>query len=165
MKRIFILTLIGAACVWALYAFAYLPLSCNLSLNALRARTRAARETGSDYQIALAVRRNLADLQRIEQHCPTRAEVYALKADNEDMIGRKEAALLALRRALTVDQRPELYVYLGTQLVEMGRIDEAVEPYAVAVRFDEENILKIPSTEVAARAVQRARQIEAQQRK
>jgi len=165
MKRILVLAAIAALCLWALHAFAYLPLSCNWSLDALRGRTRAAQEAASDYRIALAVRRNLADLRRIEQHCRTHVELYALEAENEALIGHKEGALQALRHALTIDQRPELFVYVGTFLAEMGRMDEAVEKYAIAIRFAHDNIEKIEIDELAQRAERRAQQLEAQQRR
>ena len=159
MKRIVALALVAAICVWALYAFVYRPLACNWQLNELRARTELARDTSDSYRATLAARANLADLRRIEPKCCTSVHVYVLEAENEDILDRKEDALAALRRALTVDQRPELYFNIGTLLVELGRMDEAVEAYVTSARIRPADA--IPSPEAADRVQRRLRELAA----
>jgi len=135
MKRILTLAVIGAVCVWALIAFAYRPLFCNYTLNVLHAQTDMARDTGDSYEATLLARDNLARLRRLEERCGTAVQLYVFEAENQDILGRKEDAVAAFRRALTVDQRPELYFSIGTLLVELGRMDEAVDAYVTAARI------------------------------
>ena len=157
MKRLLILAPIGAACVWAMVVFVYRPLACNRTLNELRARTSAARETGNSYRAALLARQNLTDLRRLEDSCHTAVIVYVLEAENFDILEQKEEALAAFRRALTVDQRPELYFNIGTILVELGRMDEAVDNYVTAARLNRGT--SIPSPEAEQRVRERLRQM------
>ncbi len=126
----------AALCVWGFLAWVIPPLECNQALNDMRGRTRTASETVNSYRQALLVRANLADLRRLEGPCRTNAYVYTLQAENEYVLGRKEESIALLRRALTVDQRPEIYAAIGDTLFELGRVEEAVESYVIAARFN-----------------------------
>ena len=161
MKRIVALAVLAAACAWALYAFAYRPLSCNWKLDALRNRTNGASQTVRDYQIAVLARQNLTDLRRCEDACGTNVLLYMLEAENEALLGDKEAAIATLRKGLTVDQRPEIHMNIGTLLLEMGRLDAAVNEYAVAVRFTPKNLETIYDPEILRRIQERLQQIKA----
>ena len=161
MKRILVLAVVAAACAWALYALAYRPLSCNWKLDALRSRTNGASQTVRDYQIAVLARQNLTDLRRCEDACGTNVLLYMLEAENENLLGNKEAAIALLRKGLTVDQRPELHMNIGALLLELGRMDEAVDEYVIAVRFTPQNLEMISDPEVARRVQERLQQIKA----
>ena len=91
--------------------------------------------------------------------------LYVLEADNEDLLGRREASIDALRRALTIDQRPELYFQIGTLLVELGRMDEAVENYVMGTRIRRSSTLNIPSPEAERRVRLRLEELERARRK
>lgn len=136
MKRVLLLIPIAALCAWGFAAWVVSPLQCNQALNTMRGRTRSAGTMVNSYRLALLVRGNLTDLRRLEGPCRTNAYLYTLEAENEYLIGRKEASIDALRRALAVDQRPEIYAAIGATLFELGRVDEAVESYVIAARFN-----------------------------
>lgn len=159
MKRALVLLPAGALCAWAFYAWVVRPLSCNWTVNQLRARTEQTRQIAETYRQTVAARTNLNDLLRIESKCCTSVLVPVLEAENDDILGQKEDALAALRRALTVDQRPELYFNIGTLLVELGRMDEAVEAYLTSARIRPDD--HIPSPEADARVKQKLREIAA----
>ncbi|PYQ27446.1 MAG: hypothetical protein DMF56_20030 [Acidobacteria bacterium] len=157
MIRILIVLVVAALCVWAMFAFVKPPLTCNQSLNDLRARTEQTDQTGDSYKLIVLARQNLEQLRRLEGPCRTNVQLYMFEAENEDALGRKEAAIDALRRGLTIDQRPELYHNVGTLLVELGRMDEAVENYVTAARLLPEDVENIPSPEAQRRVRERMR--------
>lgn len=136
MTRALALIPVAALCVWGFVAWVIPPVECNQALNTMRGRTRAAGETVNDYRRVLLARANLADLRRLEGPCRTFAYVYTLQAENEYAMGRKEESIALLRRALEVDQRPEIYAAIGGTLFELGRMEEAVESYVIAARFN-----------------------------
>lgn len=157
MIRALILLAVAAFCVWAMIAFVKPPLTCNQSLNELRVQTDQTNETSDNYKLALLARQNLEQLRRLEGPCRANVQLYVYEAENEDALGRKDAAIDALHRGLAVDQRPELYHNLGTLLVELGRMDEAVENYVTAARLLPEDIENIDSPEAQRRVRERIR--------
>jgi len=157
MIRALIVLAVAAFCVWATIALVKPPLTCNQSLNELRARTDQLQETSDNYRVALLARQNLVDLRRLEGPCRTNVQLYMFEAENEDALGRTDAAIDAVRRGLEVDQRPELYHNLGTLLVGQGRMDEAVENYVTAARLLPEDVENIASPEAQRRVRERIR--------
>lgn len=155
MIRAVIVLVVAAFCVWAMFAFVKPPLTCNQSLNELRVQTNQTSETSDSYKLALLARQNLEQLRRLEGPCRANVRLYMYEAENEDALGRKEAALAALQRGLQIDQRPELYHNIGTLLVELGRMDEAVENYVTAARLLPEDMENIDSPEAQRRVRER----------
>jgi len=163
--RAVVVAVVAVLCIWALVAWAYRPLACNEWVNEMQARTDLARETGDSYRATVMARDNLTELRRREGPCRTTTLLYVLEADNEDLLGRREASIDALRRALTIDQRPELYFQIGTLLVELGRMDEAVENYVMGTRIRRSSTLNIPSPEAERRVRLRLEELERARRK
>jgi tetratricopeptide (TPR) repeat protein len=165
VKRLLLLAAPAMLCIWALVTFAYRPMKCNRALADLQGRTNLASETGDTYRATLLARQNLTELLRLEKCCRTIVNLYVLEANNSDVLGRKEDAVVALRRALTVDQRPEIYFNIGTLLVELGRMDEAVDNYVTAARTTATREISIPSPEAAERVRARVSQLAGSRRK
>lgn len=164
MKRAAILVVAGATCLYALYAFVYTPHRCDRLLADLLARTRLAATSGSSFDATVIARRNLAQLQSAERPCRCRVLLYVLEAENEDVLGRKEAAIESLQQALRIEPRPEVFMAIGTLLVELGRMDEAVDHLVQAIRFSRERVQHIASPEARRRVEERLQQIAAQRR-
>ena len=165
MKRAILLALAGVLCAYALYAFVYRPHSCDRAISDMIERTRLASDTGRVLQSTVMARQNLADLRRIEDRCHSRVHIYMLEAENEHALGRKEEAIATLRRALLIDRRPEIYFAIGTVLVELGRMDEAVDHFVTATRFSSVRLEHIASPEARRRVEERLAQIAAQRPK
>ena len=155
MKRVLLLIPIAALCAWGVVVWSYEPLLCNQELNSMRARTSATGETVNDYRLALAVRDNLTRLRRLEGPCRTNPRVYMLEAQNQYLLGQKEASIEAIRRALAVDQRPEFYAAIGETLFELGRVDEAVDNYVIAARFNALVLDQIEAEQVKRKVLER----------
>lgn len=164
MKRASIIVLAGAACAYALYAFVYTPYSCDRSITSLIGRTRLA-EDASAFDLPAMARANLVDLKRIEGPCRARTHLYMLEAENQNLLGRKEEAIATLRQALLVDQRPEIHFAIGSLLVELGRMDEAVDHFVTAGRFSPARVEHITSPEAKRRVEERLRPIAARRPK
>lgn len=126
----------SALCAWALYAWAWVPHRDSVTLTELARRTDAAEKTAGDYERTVRARRNVADLTRLRESSPTDVRVPVLIAANQLLMGLREEAVRSYDEALRVEPRPEIYMARGDALVQVGRVDEAVESYAAAVRFD-----------------------------
>lgn len=162
MKRVIVLALTAAVCAYATYAFAYTPYFCDRRLTTLLGRTKLAAGTSNSIDAILLARRNLTDLRSLESRCRCRVLLYTLQAENEYLLGRKEEAIDALRRGLLVEKRPEIYMGIGSVLVELGRMDEAVEHFVLATRFSAARVVNIASPEARRRVEERLQQITAQ---
>ena len=155
------LTRIAIGCVaagiggWLMFHFVYRPHRCNAQISELTARTDATSQTSSDYGRLQRARRNLDDLARLREECPTSVRVPMLMGANQELIGRVEDAERSYREALTIEQRPEIYMALALAQVQLGRVDDAVENYTSAVRFGPQIIDELPSDELTRRVQER----------
>ncbi|HYR29406.1 MAG TPA: tetratricopeptide repeat protein, partial [Thermoanaerobaculia bacterium] len=113
----------------------------------LRATSGTTQMT-DDYQRTLSARRNLEALRPLVEHCPRQINVYTMLGANEQMIGRPAEAVESYRQALAISPRPEVYMEIGNLLVELGRIDEAVDALVAAARYDQLYLNSIQDPEV-----------------
>lgn len=123
-------------CAWGLYAWVWVPHRCSLEVTELARRTDGAGKTAADYERTVRARRNIAGLARLRESSPNDVRVPMLIAANQLLMGLPAEAVRSYDDALRVDRRPEIYMARGDTLVQLGRVDEAVESYAAAVRFD-----------------------------
>jgi tetratricopeptide (TPR) repeat protein len=144
--------LIGA---WALVRFAYMPCRCNAEVSALTVATEVVERTASDYERTVRTRRNLRELGPLREACPTEVRVPLLIGANHELAGRFEDALRSYREALTVQERPEIYIAMATMQIQTGRVDEAIESYVTAARFAPHLARMIVSPEVQRRVTER----------
>lgn len=137
MKRIAPLVVIGVLCALAIYRWSIEPMRCNAAISEQMSRWLAVEQTASDYDRTVRARRNLADLDRIDERCAAHPNVHVLIGMNQRVLGRREEALAAFRKSLDVaGERPELRVMEGEVLAEMGRVDEAVRSFVLATRYN-----------------------------
>ena len=78
-----------------------------------------------------------------------------LMGANQELIGRVEDAERSYREALTIEQRPEIYMALALAQVQLGRVDDAVENYVTAARFGPQILYELPSDELTRRVQER----------
>ena len=123
-------------CAWGLYAWVWVPHRCSLEVTELARRTDGAEKTAADYERTVRARRNIADLARLRESSPNDVRVPMLIAANQLLMGLPAEAVRSYDDALSVDRRPEIYMARGDALVQLGRVNEAVDSYATAVRFD-----------------------------
>lgn len=88
-------------------------------------------------------RDNIAALDRAEKALPADVELYAFEAANYRLLRQYSAAEQNYRHALSLQERPELYIYLAETLVLSNRSAEAIEAYAEAVRFDRAHLREL----------------------
>jgi len=141
--------------VWAMVRFAYVPQRCNAEITALTVATELAERTASDYGRTVRTRNNLRELGPLREACPTEVRVPLLIGANLELAGRFEGAMRSYRDALTVQQRPEIYVALATMQIQTGRVDEAVDSYVTAARFAPHIVKEISSLEIRNRVTER----------
>ena len=137
---------VAALCGWGILRWSYEPLRCSRAITDLTRRTSAAEQSRSQYERTLRARDNLAQLRAL--HCPTDVRVPALIGMNEELLGSPEGALAAYREALRIDQRPEIYMWIGDNLMALGRPAEAIDAYATAARFHPFIIEQLNSAEM-----------------
>ena len=157
IARVAAVTAAALLCAWGLVHLAYVPHRCNAEITRLTARTDAAGKPASDYERLLRVRRNLQDLEPLRETCPTEVRVPMLMGANHEIAGRPEDALRSYREALAIEQRPEIYVAIAVQQIQTGRVDEAIDNYVTAARFDPNLVPEIHSRELRRRVAERLR--------
>jgi tetratricopeptide (TPR) repeat protein len=129
-------TIAALACAWTLYAWVWVPHYCSVQLTELARRTDGAAKTAGDYERTVRARANVAELARLRESAPIDVRVPMLIAGNQMLMGLREEAVRSYEEALHVDPRPEIFMARGDALVQLGRVDEAIESYATAVQFD-----------------------------
>lgn len=144
-------------CGWALLRWASAPYSCNAAVTRLTRQTTLVTESAATYARVTRARRNIEDLRALAPRCPTEVRVLMMIGANEEVLGRYEDAALSYRRALRVEQRPEIHAALADALIQLGRTGEAVEHYTVAARFNPAILELAPSVEVQRRTAERLR--------
>jgi tetratricopeptide (TPR) repeat protein len=92
-------------------------------------------DVASDYVVTSRARENLAKLAKVETQCRTDVRLYMLKAFNEQVLEQPDDAIAAYREALLIQNRPEIYTAIAEVQVAQGRISEAVDNYAIAIRY------------------------------
>lgn len=126
------LALIAGA--FALYYLCVRPLHCLRTLRAVEERTALAL-TSDNFRAVRIANENILRLKAVRTGCRTSATFYVLLGVNENLLGREPEAIADFRRALEVDDRPEIYYNIGMAALSQGRLDEAVRELATAVEF------------------------------
>lgn len=155
VMRVFVIIVAAIVCAWAIRQWAWRPYSCAVAINDVIGMTRAAGELRGDYAVVQRADANLDRLRTIEPQCSADVRIYALMGNNEELAGRALNAVHAYEKALTLDPRPEIYVAMGNQLMQLGRIDEAVESFVAAARFAPGALDEVTSEEIVRRVRER----------
>jgi len=148
LARIAAVAIVAAICMALAPSLIYRPYRCNAESTELLRATSATTQITEDYQRVINARRNLERLRALVEHCPRQINVYTMVGANEQMIGRPAEAVDAYRQALAISPRPEVYMEIGNLLVELGRIDEAVDALSKAARYDKLYLNSIQDPEV-----------------
>ena len=111
------------------------PYRGNLTMRVVRQRSVLA-ESLDPMRAAPLAHTNLHDLDLVARVRRLDPEWYLLYGGNCEILGRWTEAADAYTRALTIDDRPEIYVNRGLVKLRMGSTDAAVADLAIAARFD-----------------------------
>jgi tetratricopeptide (TPR) repeat protein len=134
LGRIVILAATVVVCTWALWNWCVVPMQRNAALTAITASTEAM-DTLPDYAKEQRAGANIERLQKLREQWNADVRVPFLIGVNESSAGHHQKAADAFEEALTLDRRPEIYLARGSEMVALGRTDDAVENYVIAVRF------------------------------
>ena len=119
----------------AIYYVCLVPLACNRDVLVIELLTQEAL-SAPQARAATIARDNIRDLQHLVAACRTDADLYLLMAFNANILGRRDEAISFINRALTVDQRPDLYFERGMLLLQSGSHDAALEQFTIAAEFN-----------------------------
>jgi tetratricopeptide (TPR) repeat protein len=147
--RVLVVAIAAVACGWAILVWVVRPMQCNRVITDITRRTNSLDNIGNEYQRVARARTNLQTLRALQ--CDTDVRVPMLIGANEEALGQYDDAVTAYREALRADQRPEIYVAIGDALVQLGRVDEAVDNYVIAARFSPNVLENIMGEEIARR--------------
>lgn len=128
----------GVAIVFAAVAGYFLcvvPYRANLTLATIMQRTMNALNVDA-IAAAPVARTNLHDLAEIRTPERLNPDWYLLYGANCEILGQKSEAAGVYSRALEIDQRPEIYVHRGMIMLQLGKMDAAVNDLATAARFN-----------------------------
>jgi len=151
-----LIAIAAIAGAWAMFAWVWVPHRNSIEITDLTRRTNAAGDVKDEYQRTARARENLRALASLRETAPDDVRVPALIAANYELLAQYDEMLRASDDALRVEPRPEMYLLRGDALLALGRVDEAVESYAVAARFDPVYLEKIISTGLFERVRARA---------
>lgn len=151
LARVLLVITATLVCATLIRKWCVRPVSCNVAMTEISAATFASNDLRGDYAREQRVEANLARLHELEPQCRTDVRLYVLMAGNESIAGRHDAAVHEYERALTIDRRPEIYIEMGNELIQLGRTDDAVESFVTAARFSPGTLDAITSEEVARR--------------
>jgi tetratricopeptide (TPR) repeat protein len=143
-----------AVLICALYAYCYMPLHCNILEKQIEARTLNAYRTPGTMGSQILARTNLEDLRMCSSTDRTNVNDYMIEAANLELLGRTGAAVQHYESALLYDRRPEIYLNLGLDLLEMGNAAAGERALVTAALFNPALIAEIPYDNVRA-SVQR----------
>ena len=117
------------------YFLCVVPYRANLALAEITQRTMNT-ENVDAVAAAPVARTNLSDLAKIRAPERLNPNWYLLYGANCEILGRTSEAAEIYSRALEIDQRPEIYVHRGMVMLQLGRMDAAVNDLATAARFN-----------------------------
>src|SRR5207253_1525976 len=119
----------------AIQRLCVIPFRDNLVLRDLEQRSQIAGNADALAAAPLA-RANLTDFARIARSYRLDPQWYMLYGANCELLERWQEAADAYTRALTIDQRPEIYFSRGLVLLHLGQVDRAATDMITAVRFN-----------------------------
>ncbi|HUO84519.1 MAG TPA: hypothetical protein VM534_05315 [Thermoanaerobaculia bacterium] len=127
--------LIALAAVAYLHRQVYLPFRCNQQKKLFEKAAVNAANYADRVQMSRIVRGHLGTLEHCLRLNQWDVELWVERAALLRLIGRREDAVTSYRRALAIERRPEIHVYLANTLVESGDRAGALEHYKAAARF------------------------------
>jgi hypothetical protein len=145
---------VSSALIYALHAYCYMPLHCNVIENQVEARSLSAFRGIGSLSGEIVARKNLRDLEPCTEIGSTDVNYYMIRAANFQIIGETAAAVQEYEHALLYDRRPEIYLNLGLQLLQMGNAVAGERALVSAGLFNPDTIDEIPYDNVRA-SVQR----------
>lgn len=99
---------------------------CHLMVRDVEANTALLEAIRDSVLVSIRARDNLEQLAPCIARTPWNIRLHMLAGGNYAFRGQHENAAAAYARALQYDRRPELYLGLGQELMNLGRTDEAV---------------------------------------
>lgn len=96
---------------------------------------------------AMISRDNLLHTTKLLRRFPHDADLHLLAAANHRLVNRLDAAEKHYLEALLTMRRPEIFLQLGHIRLEQGRLQEAYDSYATAVRFSRLFLRDVPHPE------------------
>ena len=123
-SRALLALLLITACA-ALASRVVIPrMRCNLEKAQVNATTKIL-DSGDAYARSIRSRRNVEICRRCLALYPNDYEFHMLLATNEYWLGEHARAEESYRRALALNERPEIYAYLAVTQLRTGKYDEA----------------------------------------
>jgi hypothetical protein len=131
----------------------YRPVRCHDLTTRVAMQMKDMDQWGDPTRVTVATRENLARLEPCRREMPWNVNLQMLVAANYGAREMHEDAIRVYEDALRYDHRPELYFNLGIERLKTGRVDEAIEPLAVACSIRTDLITEILNIDVRARVM------------
>ncbi len=135
LRRLQTLAVVAFA-AFAVYQCAYVPIHCSREVWRSEQALAAAAERGDRSLEANAANQALRRLQPCGESRPLDVNVPMLVALSYRFLLRHDLAVKAYEDALAIDRRPEIYLGLGSEQLQAGRREEAVNSLFQACSFD-----------------------------
>lgn len=132
-----------AAASLGIFWFFWLPNEANHMLLEIDRDTGRIEKLPRDVRVTEA-RDHLEKLARFERVSRLSVDYYMIMAANERMANDQQRAIDLYSLALTIDRRPELYLWRGRTYFDMGRYDAGIADLYTAVRYNKYLIYAVP---------------------
>lgn len=126
--------LVGFAALMAIDGLCIVPYRCNQITKVGETAVTAALSGNPSAQLFLRDQAPIFD--RCIARQPENVELELLRGTTQSLFGDYEGALANYQRALRYDRRPEIYFDIGGAMLRLRRTEEAIDSYAIAVRFN-----------------------------
>lgn len=140
---------VGFAALTAIDTLCVVPYRCN-QITKVGGTAVAAALSGNP-SARLFLRDQAPSFDRCIARQPQNVELQLLRGTTQSLFGDYEGALATYQRALRYDRRPEIYFDIGGALMRLRRTEEAIDSYAIAVRFNPELLVRISDPLIRSR--------------
>jgi hypothetical protein len=118
----FLTVALTAVCVLAAAKLVLPRVRCNLEAGRINAELRALRNNPVERARYTRAQSNIVICEKCMAQFPDDYKYIMLQAANHDILDHREDALRLYRRALEIEQRPEIYAYIGSLQIERGDV-------------------------------------------
>jgi hypothetical protein len=113
---------LAATCALAAVKLVLPRIRCNIEAGRINAELRALRSAAEGAR-SRGAHGNIAICEKCTEQFPNDYRFVMLLAANHDILDHRDEALRLYRRALEIEQRPEIYAYIGSLQIEQGNVE------------------------------------------
>jgi hypothetical protein len=109
---------------------------CNREKGRINREVRRMWRTGDEYERITRARANVAKCRECLAQFPQDHQMHTLLASNLRILGERDEAIRTLRHAISLVERPDMWVQIGELEIERGDVEAGRAAIRTAAMFD-----------------------------